>query len=344
MAALIRPIIVLGQECRVSASIGICLYPQDAQDEQVLMKNADIAMYRAKEEGKNNYKFYSEQLNVHTLERLALETSMRRALERNEFFLHYQAKLNLKTNQITGVEALLRWQHPELGMISPAQFILLAEETGLIVPIGKWVLRTACEQSVIWQQQGLPPLCMAVNLSSRQFVDDELLKDIANSLAETHLKPELLELEITESMVMQNTEHAIMLLGAIKQMGVRLAIDDFGTGYSSLAQIKRFPIDTLKVDRSFIREIPLHPEDNAITEAIIAMGKTLSLTVVAEGVETPEQQKFLRDHACDEMQGFYFSKPVSEIQFAELVHQHVRAHGDNDNRGDVTEGGVDFLK
>ena len=326
LTAVVRPVVLLGQECRVTASVGICVYPDDAQDEQSLMKNADIAMYRAKEEGKNNYKFYSEQINVHTLERLALETSLRRALERNEFFLHYQAKLDLNTGAITGAEALLRWQHPELGIVAPAQFIPLAEETGLIVPIGKWVLRAACAQAVAWQRQGMAPMCMAVNLSPRQFADDDLAQDVAAVLAETGLDPTLLELELTEGMVMQNPERATRVLAAIKSQGVRFAIDDFGTGYSSLAQIKRFPIDTLKVDRSFIRDIPQDAEDSAITEAIIAMAKTLSLTVVAEGVETQEQQKFLRDHACDEMQGYYFSKPIAAEQFFDLVKKHKQSN------------------
>jgi diguanylate cyclase (GGDEF)-like protein/PAS domain S-box-containing protein len=323
LSALSKPVTLLGQECRVTASIGICTFPDDAQDEQSLMKNADIAMYRAKDEGKNTFKFYSEQINNHSLERLALETSLRRALERNEFFLHYQAKLDLTSGDITGAEALLRWQHPDLGVVSPAQFIPLAEETGLIVPIGKWVLSRACAQAVAWQRQGMAPMCMAVNLSPRQFADDDLVQDIAHILAESGLDPTLLELEITESMVMQNPERAIRLLTAIKSMGVRLAIDDFGTGYSSLAQIKRFPIDTLKVDRSFIRDIPQNTEDNGITEAIIAMAKTLSLTVVAEGVETKEQQSFLREHACDEMQGYYFSKPITAELFFELVKEHL---------------------
>jgi len=326
LSAVIKPVMLLGQECRVTASIGVSMYPVDAQDEQALMKNADIAMYRAKEEGKNNYKFYSEQLNVHTLERLALETSLRRALERNEFFLHYQAKLDLKSEAITGAEALVRWQHPDLGVVPPAQFIPLAEETGLIVPLGKWVLRTACQQNMAWQRQGLTPLCMAVNLSPRQFADEDLLKDINAVLKDTGMAPNLLELEITEGMVMQNPDRAIRVLTAIKNLGVRLAIDDFGTGYSSLAQIKRFPIDTLKVDRSFIREIPRDTEDSAITEAIIAMGKTLSLTVVAEGVETEAQQTFLREHACDEMQGFYFSKPITPDKFAEFLRLHLASH------------------
>ena len=324
LSALVQPMVTQGQECRVTASIGICMYPSEAQDEQALMKNADIAMYRAKEDGKNTYKFYSEEINVHSLERMALESSLRRGLERNEFFLHYQAKLDLKTRQITGVEALIRWQHPELGMVSPVQFIPLAEETGLIVPIGKWVLNTACAQCVAWQREGLPPLRMAVNLSARQFADEDLVKDIADALESTGLRPDLLELELTESMVIQNPERAGKVLAEIKKMGPKLAIDDFGVGYSSLTHLKRFPIDTLKVDRSFIRDLPQDPEDRAITEAIIAMGKSLKLTVVAEGVETLDQQTFLHDHACDEMQGFFFSKPIAGGEFAELLRKHIK--------------------
>ena len=327
LSAAIKPVVVLGQECRVTASIGICMYPRDAQDEQSLLKNADIAMYLAKEEGKNNFQFFSENIRIQSLERQTLETSLRHALEREEFSLHYQAKLDLKTKEITGVEALLRWQHPDLGTVSPAKFIPVAEETGLIVPIGKWVLQTACAQNVVWQREGLPPMCMAVNLSARQFTDDELTADIRAALDETGMRPELLELELTESMVMQSPERATRILGAIKQMGVRIAVDDFGVGYSSLAQIKRYPIDTLKVDRSFIRDLEKNAEDRAITEAIITMGKTLSMTVVAEGVETQEQQTFLADHACDAMQGFYFSKPIGADQFAGFLRQHIASRG-----------------
>jgi diguanylate cyclase (GGDEF)-like protein/PAS domain S-box-containing protein len=325
LSALVQPMVMQGQECRVTASIGVCMYPSEARDENTLMKNADIAMYRAKEDGKNNYKFYSEEINIHTFERLALETSLRRGLERNEFFLHYQAKLDLHTKRITGVEALVRWQHPDLGMVPPMQFIPLAEETGLIVPIGKWVLNTACAQNVAWQREGLPPLRMAVNLSARQFADENLLDDIAAAIKESGMKAELLELELTESMVMQNADRAGKVLAEIKKMGVRLAIDDFGVGYSSLTHLKRFPIDTLKVDRSFIRDLPQNSEDRAITEAIIAMGKSLKLTVVAEGVETLDQQTFLHDHACDEMQGYFFSKPIPSGQFAELLRQHIQS-------------------
>ena len=323
LAAAMKPFTLLGQECRVTASIGISTYPSDAQDEPTLMKNADIAMYYAKEEGKNNFQFYSGEIQTQSLERLTLETNLRRALERNEFSLHYQAKVDLKSGRINGVEALLRWYSPELGHVSPAKVIPIAEETGLIVALGKWVLRTACAQNVAWQRDGLPPVCMAVNLSARQFADPFLLDDIGDVLRDTGMDPRLLELEITEGMVIQHPDKAIELLRAIKALGVRLAIDDFGTGYSSLGQLKHFPIDTLKVDRSFIRDIPNDSEDRAITEAIIAMGKTLSLTVVAEGVETAEQESFLREHACDEMQGYYFSKPVAATQFADLMRRQV---------------------
>jgi diguanylate cyclase (GGDEF)-like protein/PAS domain S-box-containing protein len=326
LAATIDPIVVQDQECRITASIGICFYPDDAEDEQALMKNADIAMYRAKEEGKNTWQFYSPDIKTRSLERLMLENHLRLALERNEFFLHYQAKRNLQNGMVAGVEALVRWRHPELGVIPPAQFIPIAEETGLIVMIGRWVLRTACAQNVAWLKEGLPPVCMAVNLSARQFFDENLIEDIAQILKETGMPAELLEMEITEGMVMQDAERAIRILSGIKELGVRLAIDDFGVGYSSLAQIKRFPIDTLKVDSSFIRDIPANPEDRAITEAIIAMGKTLSLTVIAEGVETEAQERFLREHACDQSQGYYFARPVAPEELAEFMRKQYRTN------------------
>ena len=322
LSSIMKPVVILGQECRVTASIGVCMHPEEGQDEQSVMKNADMAMYLAKEEGKNNYQFYSSRMKAHSIERLALETNLRRALELEELTLAYQAKVNFKTGAITGVEALLRWHSPQLGTVSPAQFIPLAEETGLIVPIGRWVLRTACEQNVAWQRSGLPPVKMCVNLSMRQLNDEGLAREIESVLRETGMDSSLLELEITESMIMHNAERAVKILSTIKALGVRLAIDDFGTGYSSLAHLKRFPIDTLKVDRSFIREIPSDAEDRAIAEAIIAMGKTLSLTVVAEGVETPEQQAFLSDRACDEMQGYYFSTPVPAQEFAALLSSY----------------------
>ena len=322
LSTAIKPMFLLGEECRITASIGISIYPRDGADEQTLMKNADIAMYFAKEEGKNNYQFYSKDIQSQSNKRFSMETNLRRALERNELSLEYQAKVDFKTGMITGVEALLRWQNPSLGSVTPTQFIPVAEETGLIVPIGRWVMKTACAQNVAWQRQGLPPVCMAVNLSLRQLMDDNLLEDIKAALDDSGMAPNLWELEITESMVMHNPARLIEVLTDIKKMGVRLAIDDFGTGYSSLAQLKHFPIDTLKVDRSFIRNLAQDSENQAITEAIITMGKTLSLTVVAEGVETQEQKDFLRDHICDEMQGFYFSKPVTPDKFADLLRNH----------------------
>ena len=314
-----RPLVLLGQEFRITASVGITTYPKDGSDEPSLMKNADVAMYQAKAEGKNNFQFYSEELNANSFERLTLESSLRRALERHEFELHYQPKIDFPTGHITGVEALLRWRHQELGTLGPTRFISIAEETGLIVPIGRWVLRSACQQNIAWQREGLAALTMAVNLSARQFNDENLLHDVADILEETGMDAALLELEITESMLMHNVEKAIKTLNGLKQIGVRLAIDDFGTGYSSLSNLKKFPINTIKVDRSFIRDIPGNPEDVGITDAIIAMGRTLSLTVVAEGVETKEQAEFLRQRACDEFQGFYFSKAVQPAEFAKLL-------------------------
>jgi diguanylate cyclase (GGDEF)-like protein/PAS domain S-box-containing protein len=322
LSSAIKPMVLTGEECRVTASIGISIYPKDGEDEQNLIKNADIAMYFAKEEGKNNYQFYSKDIQSQSNERLSLETNLRLALERKEFSLHYQAKVDFKTGEITGVEALLRWDNPYLGSVTPTQFIPVAEETGLIVPIGRWVMKTTCAQNVAWQRQGLPPVCMSVNLSLRQIMDDKLLEDIKAALDDSGMAPNLLELEITESMLMHNPARLIAVLTNIKKMGVHLAIDNFGTGYASLAQIKNFPIDTLKVDRSFIRNLPQDSENRAITEAIIAMGRTLSLTVVAEGVETQAQEDFLRDHICDEMQGFYFSKPIAPDQFADLLRNH----------------------
>jgi diguanylate cyclase (GGDEF)-like protein/PAS domain S-box-containing protein len=319
LSAVLEPIEIDGQECRVTASIGIATYPADAGDAATLMRHADVAMYHAKEEGKNNYQYYTKEISPMSVEELALETHLRRALEQNEFSLQYQAKVDLRSGAVTGVEALLRWWNHQLGKVSPSQFIPIAEETGLIVSIGRWVLETACAQNVAWQRQGLPSLVMCVNLSARQFRDSRLLQDITDVLESTGITPELLELEITESMLMTNLEQAIAKAEAIKRLGVRLAIDDFGTGYSSLSHLKRFPIDTLKVDRSFIRDLPANNEDKAITDAIIAMGKTLGVTVVAEGVETAAQQAFLAGHGCDEMQGFFFSKPCHPDAVAELL-------------------------
>ena len=319
LSALSQPLQLSGHECHTTASIGIAMYPSDGSDAQTLTKNADIAMYLAKEDGKNGFRFFTKEVKTQSIERLTLETSLRHALERNQFSLHYQPKVDLTTGQITGVEALLRWTHPDLGMLPPMQFIPLAEETGMIVPIGRWVLKEACAQNMAWQRQGLRPVSMAVNLSPRQFVDESLLKDIDDALVACGMPPTLLQLEVTESMVMQNVPRATKLLDSIHSRGIRLAIDDFGTGYSSMSLMKQFPIDTIKIDRSFVRDLPKDAEDQAIAQAIISMGKALGMTVVAEGVETTEQEAFLRNHACDEMQGFLFSKPVLPEQLADLL-------------------------
>lgn len=319
IALLAKPFMLLGQEFRVTGSVGIATYPQDGTDEQTLTKNADIAMYKAKELGKNNYQFYREELNTESLERLTLESSLRRALERNEFVLHYQAKRDLKTGLVTGMEALVRWQHPDLGMVPPMQFIPVAEQSGLIASIGKWVLRTACAQNVAWQRDGLPRLSMAVNLSNMQFFDSHLQSDIAAILAATGMDSHLLEIEITESMLMQDVHRTLGILTGLKELGVRIAVDDFGVGYTTLTSLQQFPIDTIKIDRTFIRDVASVAEDKALTEAIIAMGKSLSLTVVAQGVETRAQVDFLREHACDELQGFYFNRPVAAREFGDVL-------------------------
>ena len=325
LAAVVKPLTIHGHECRTTASIGISMFPTDALDEESLIKNADAAMYVAKDEGRNSFRFHIQDITTQSIERLTLEASLRGALERDELLLHYQPKQELGQGGIVGVEALLRWRHPDLGLLPPSRFIPLAEETGLIVPIGKWVIEAACAQNVAWQRQGLPALQIAVNLSPRQFADPGLLVDIEAALAKSGMAPELLELEITESMVMQNVERAMRVLKAIKGLGVMLAIDDFGTGYSSMSLLKKFPIDVLKIDRSFVHDISTNSEDQAIADAIIALGRALELTIVAEGVETAEQEAFLRAHGCDQIQGFLISKPVPPDEFAAFMANHTLA-------------------
>jgi diguanylate cyclase (GGDEF)-like protein len=319
LALLSEPMHLGGHECHTSASIGIAMFPDDGSNAQTLTKSADMAMYLAKEDGKNGFRFSSGEVKAQSIERLKLETELRRAVERDQFSLHYQPKIDLESGQITGVEALLRWTHPQLGQVAPAQFIPLAEETGLIVPIGRWVLKQACAQNMAWQRRGLRPVSMAVNLSPRQFADEHFLNDIDEALLASGMSPVLLQLEVTESMVMRNVARAVRVLDAIQSRGIRLAIDDFGTGYSSMSLMKQFPIDTIKIDRSFVRDLPRDSEDQAIAQAIISMGKALGMIVVAEGVETTAQQAFLRDHHCDEMQGYLFSKPVPPREVAKLL-------------------------
>jgi len=319
LSILGEPLEFSGHECHTTASIGIAMYPANGRDAQTLTKNADMAMYLAKEDGKNAYRFFSKAVKAQSIERLALEAALRHALERDQLSLNYQPKVDVASGQITGVEALLRWTHPDLGAVSPTQFIPLAEEIGIIVPIGRWVLRQACAQNMAWQRRGLRPVSMAVNLSPRQFADKQLLQDIDEALGASGMSALLLQLEVTESMVMRHVGRAIKVLDAIQSRGIRLAIDDFGTGYSSMSLMKQFPIDTIKIDRSFVRDLPDDCEDQAIAQAIIRMGKALGMTVVAEGVETVEQLAFLRHHGCDEMQGYLFSKPLPASKMAELL-------------------------
>lgn len=310
-----------GHELHISTSIGIVLYPNDGGDAKTLLKNADSAMYHAKEQGRNSYQFYTSTMNEKAFERLTLENNLRRALEREEFIVYYQPQVSLKTGQIVGMEALVRWQHPEWGLVAPIKFIPLSEETGLIIPLGEWVLHKACLQNKAWQDAGFLSLRVAVNLSTRFFKRKDLIEMVARILEETKLDPNYLELEVTEGAIMENVEITIKTLRELKEMGVSLSIDDFGTGYSSLSYLKRFPIDTLKIDRSFVQDIVKDPDGTAITTAIIAMGHSLKLKVIAEGVETEEQLAFLYSNQCDEIQGYLFSKPVPAKAFTQLLQE-----------------------
>jgi predicted signal transduction protein with EAL and GGDEF domain len=319
--AMVEPFVIEGQEIHVTASIGISVYPEDGR---TLLRNADIALYRAKDTGRNNYQFYSAQIDNYSRERLALESGLRHALERDELRLHYQPKVDLASGHICGIEALLRWQHPQMGLVAPDRFIPIAEESGLILPIGTWVLKTACMQNRAWQLQGIRRFPVAVNLSPRQFAEESLLDDIKSALAESGLEGSDLELEITESMVMNDPEQAVNTLRRLKDLGIRVAIDDFGTGYSSLAYLKRFPIDSVKVDRSFVEDIPQDVDSIAIAQAIIAMAHSLRLRVVAEGVESEAQVSFLRGEGCDEIQGYYFSAACASGEIPSIMRKTLR--------------------
>ncbi len=323
LSKALKPAFHLGvHELYISCSIGIALYPHDGDDAQTLLKNADAALYRVKEQGRNGYQIYTPAINSQASALLALESSLHHALERQQFVLHYQPQINVNTGQITGMEALLRWQHPELGLIPPRVFIALAEENGLIVPIGEWVLRTACAQNKAWQVAGLPHLRIAVNLSARQFQQPHLVETVAQTLAETRLNPCHLELEITETVVMHDADFTTSMLKDLQAMGVKLAVDDFGTGYSSLGYLKRFPLNTIKIDQSFIRELTIDPNDAAIVTAVIALGRGLNLNVVAEGVETQAQLDYLRSRHCEEMQGYWFSRPMPAAAATQFLQAH----------------------
>jgi diguanylate cyclase (GGDEF)-like protein/PAS domain S-box-containing protein len=314
-----QPIIISDHKLFISTSAGIALYPNDGEDTEALLKNADTAMYLSKEKNRNNYQFYTPALNQKTHDRLVFENELRRAIDRKEFVLHYQPKVNTNTGELTGIEALVRWHHPERGLLAPEEFIPIAEETGMILPLGEWILRTACYQNKSWQTAGYTPLRVSVNLSSRQFMLQNLVEMIKRILNETGLDGHWLELEITESTAMQNSDYTIDTLLRLKKMGIQISIDDFGTGYSSLSQLKRFPVDKLKIDKTFVMEIGETRDSEVIASTVIALCKTLKIGIIAEGVETEEQCNFLQKHQCSEMQGFLFSEPLAAAEMEVLL-------------------------
>jgi predicted signal transduction protein with EAL and GGDEF domain len=318
---LAQPFAVGDRDIYSSASIGIAIYPLDGREAGTLLKNADMAMYAAKDQGRNTYQFYTDEMNRRALERLGLETSLRQALQSGELFLQYQPQVDLARNKITGVEALLRWRHPEQGLIPPGRFIPVAEETGLILPVGEWALRAACMQGRAWQDAGLPPLRIAVNLSGQQFKQPGFVDLVRCTLEETRMSPELLELELTESMIAEGADETLNRLSALKSMQVHLALDDFGTGYSSLSNLRKCPIDRIKIAQTFVRDISTDPGGAAIVATILAMARSLKLEVIAEGVETAEQFGFLRSRQCNEMQGHYFSVPLLPQDLERLLRE-----------------------
>jgi EAL domain-containing protein (putative c-di-GMP-specific phosphodiesterase class I) len=327
LTTLRKPLGINGQKINITASLGISTYPNDGENADGLVANAETAMHNAKDSGRDNFRFYNADINLRAREQQSIEAGLHTALERQEFTLHYQPKLNLENGTITGVEALIRWQHPERGAVSPAQFIPIAEYSGLIIPISRWVLRQACHQARAWQKAGLPPLIMAVNISAVEFRQPGFLGAVRAVLEETQLEPRLLELELTEGALIQNVDLTVSTLLALKELGVRLAIDDFGTGYSSLSYLKQFPVDVLKIDQSFVKDIG-KPESDAIVSAIISMGQSLRFKIIAEGIETREQLDFLQTRQCEEGQGYYFSRPVTAEAFAALLAGGMSGEGE----------------
>jgi diguanylate cyclase (GGDEF)-like protein/PAS domain S-box-containing protein len=314
-----EPHLIDHHDLHITSSIGVSVYPDDGLDAETLIKNADAAMYQAKENGRQSYQFFKPEMNVRAVERQFIEEGLRRALERQEFLLHYQPVVDLTTGTIIGAEALIRWMHPTRGLISPLQFIPIAEDCGLMVPIGAWVLRTACAQVQAWAAAGLPPMTIAVNVSALEFRDPNFLENLSAIMSETGLDPKFLVLELTESILMKHAEIAATILQSLRERGAQVAIDDFGTGYSSLGYLRKFPLDALKIDQSFVRQISNADEDTTIVTAVIALARSLNLRVIAEGVEMVEELNFLRAHHCEEVQGYYFSRPLVPEQFAKLL-------------------------
>jgi predicted signal transduction protein with EAL and GGDEF domain len=318
-AAIAAPICLEGHDIRVTSSIGIATYPNDGTDADTLLANADAAMYRAKEIGRDNFQFYSPELNAKVHAKFLLQEGLRNAVARCEFVLLYQPQIDLHTGRIFAVEALIRWRHPTLGVLPPIKFIPMAEETGLIVPIGDWVLHEACRQNKAWQDAGLPYINVCVNVSARQFTEKNLISHVVGALKDSGLNAKYLELELTESLIMQDVEQAVATMKELQGLGVQLSIDDFGTGYSSLSALKNFPVVRLKIDKSFIDGLPADENDRAVASAVISLGQKLNLKVIAEGVETDAQVAFLRDNNCDEIQGYHFSRPIPAQEIEELL-------------------------
>jgi EAL domain-containing protein (putative c-di-GMP-specific phosphodiesterase class I) len=336
VAALAEPVALAGTEVFVGASVGVAVYPQDGADIDTLLKNADTAMYWAKEAGRGNFQFYDRAMGAQALDRLMLESSLRRAIERDEFVLHYQPRVDVASGRVVGAEALIRWQHPERGLLPPAQFIPLVESTGLDVAVGEWVIKAACRQAARWIEQGLGVVPVAVNLTSTHLGESSLPRLVARTLHEYRLPAGCLEVEVTESILLSDSERSAEIAAELDAMGVRLSIDDFGTGYSSLSYLKRLPIHALKIDRSFVRDIVSDPDDEAIVSAIIALAHNLKLQVVAEGVETSEQLAFLRARRCDAYQGYLTSQPVGAAAFAALLGVPAPASGAEASDGPET--------
>jgi EAL domain-containing protein (putative c-di-GMP-specific phosphodiesterase class I) len=322
MDAITAEFVIEGHSLNVSCSIGISIFPEHGADCETLIKNSDAAMYSAKADGRSNFRFFTDDMNAQAVERLTLESSLRSALAKEQLFLMYQPQVDIPTGKITGLEALLRWQHPELGLVPPDRFIRIAENSGLIVPIGEWVLRTACSQARKWQEDGLPVVSVAVNVSAVQFRQENFGEVIRKVLRETGLPPQHLELELTESLLLTNADLMLAVIRELRAIGVTLAIDDFGTGYSCFSYLRQFQVSKLKIDRTFIRDVAVNPDDAAITAAIISMAKSLHLKVIAEGVEDEAQMSFLRAHQCDEIQGYYFSKPLTVDKVADKLRGH----------------------